>query len=136
MDEALLDEFCHRWKIVKLELFGSMLAEPSSARDVDLLVSFAPDARRVCSSMRAWRENLPRSWDGPWISSAAARSSRVRTHYGEAPPSPVLCPSMSPNRSTDAATISDTITACSRRLFRLQEFFSRRAFREEYGLRV
>ena len=45
MDEALLDEFCHRWKIVKLELFGSMLAEPSSARDVDLLVSFAPDAR-------------------------------------------------------------------------------------------
>src|SRR5262245_57322025 len=45
VDAALLNEFCQRWKIVKLELFGSMLAEPSSARDVDLLVTFSPDAR-------------------------------------------------------------------------------------------
>ena len=45
VDEALLDEFCRRWKIVKLELFGSMLSDPSSARDVDLLVTFAQGAR-------------------------------------------------------------------------------------------
>ena len=45
VDETLLDEFCRRWKITKLELFGSMLTEPSQAHDVDLLVTFAPDAR-------------------------------------------------------------------------------------------
>src|SRR5215472_11166903 len=45
VDDALLDEFCRRWRIVKLELFGSMLAQPTSARDVDLLVTFAPDAK-------------------------------------------------------------------------------------------
>jgi predicted nucleotidyltransferase len=44
VDEALLAEYCRRWRIAKLELFGSMLAEPSRARDVDLLVTFAPDA--------------------------------------------------------------------------------------------
>ena len=38
-------EFCRRWKIVKLELFGSVLREdfkPDS--DIDVLVSFATDA--------------------------------------------------------------------------------------------
>jgi predicted nucleotidyltransferase len=45
VDDALLDEFCQRWRIAKLELFGSMLAAPSRAGDVDLLVTFAPDAR-------------------------------------------------------------------------------------------
>ena len=40
-----IQEFCHRWKIVELALFGSALREdfrPDS--DVDLLVRFAPDA--------------------------------------------------------------------------------------------
>lgn len=40
-----LEEFCHRWKIVELSLFGSALGDdfrPDS--DLDLLVSFAPDA--------------------------------------------------------------------------------------------
>jgi len=45
VDETLLDVFCRRWRITKLELFGSMLVDPSSARDVDLLVTFAADAR-------------------------------------------------------------------------------------------
>ena len=45
VDEAQLDAFCKRWRIVKLELFGSMLAEPSRARDIDLLVTFAPDEK-------------------------------------------------------------------------------------------
>jgi len=44
VDEDLLEDFCQRWRITKLELFGSMLVESSSARDVDLLVTFAPDA--------------------------------------------------------------------------------------------
>jgi len=45
VDGALLDAFCQRWRITKLELFGSMVADPSNARDVDLLVTFVPDAR-------------------------------------------------------------------------------------------
>ena len=44
VDEAPLDAFCRRWKITKLELFGSMLTEPSRARDVDLLVTFSQEA--------------------------------------------------------------------------------------------
>ena len=45
VDEAHLDAFCRQWKIVKLELFGSMLVDPFRAQDVDLLVTFAEDAR-------------------------------------------------------------------------------------------
>jgi uncharacterized protein len=45
VDEAQLEAFCRQWKITKLELFGSMLVEPSRAQDIDLLVTFAPDAR-------------------------------------------------------------------------------------------
>lgn len=40
-----LDEFCRRWRIAELRVFGSALREdfrPDS--DLDLLVSFAPDA--------------------------------------------------------------------------------------------
>jgi predicted nucleotidyltransferase len=39
-------DFCHRWRIVELALFGSVLRDdfrPDS--DVDVLVTFAPDAR-------------------------------------------------------------------------------------------
>lgn len=39
-------DFCRRWKIVELSLFGSALRDdfgPDS--DVDVLVTFAPDAR-------------------------------------------------------------------------------------------
>jgi predicted nucleotidyltransferase len=39
VDEAQLDAFCRRWRIAKLELFGSMLADPSRAQDIDLLVT-------------------------------------------------------------------------------------------------
>ena len=44
VDEARLDDLCRRWKIAKLELFGSMLADPASAQDIDLLVTFRPEA--------------------------------------------------------------------------------------------
>lgn len=41
-----LTAFCRRWKVAELELFGSALRDdfgPES--DIDLLVSFAPEAR-------------------------------------------------------------------------------------------
>ena len=40
-----LDEFCRRWKIVELRVFGSALREDFRRdSDLDLLVRFAPDA--------------------------------------------------------------------------------------------
>ena len=39
-------EFCRRWKIVEFALFGSVLREDFRAdSDVDVLVTFAPDAK-------------------------------------------------------------------------------------------
>jgi len=45
VDEESLATFCRRWKIRRLEMFGSVLREdfgPDS--DIDLLVTFEPDA--------------------------------------------------------------------------------------------
>jgi predicted nucleotidyltransferase len=45
IDRAALGEFCRRWKVRGLELFGSVLRSdfrPDS--DVDILVDFEPDA--------------------------------------------------------------------------------------------
>jgi predicted nucleotidyltransferase len=43
-DEALA-QFCRKWKIVRLELFGSALREDFTPEsDIDLLVTFDPDA--------------------------------------------------------------------------------------------
>ena len=40
-----LDEFCRRWKIAELRVFGSALREDFRRdSDLDLLVTFAPDA--------------------------------------------------------------------------------------------
>lgn len=45
LDQAALAAFCDRWRVASLELFGSVVREdfrPDS--DVDVLVSFQPDA--------------------------------------------------------------------------------------------
>jgi predicted nucleotidyltransferase len=46
IDRGKLAEFCQKWQITELALFGSVLREdfrPDS--DVDVLVTFAPDSR-------------------------------------------------------------------------------------------
>ena len=46
LDVDRIKEFCRKWKIEEFALFGSVLREdfkPDS--DIDVLVSFAPDAR-------------------------------------------------------------------------------------------
>lgn len=46
IDHARLADFCQRWKVVQLSLFGSVLRDdfrPDS--DVDVLVTFSPSAR-------------------------------------------------------------------------------------------
>jgi hypothetical protein len=45
IDEARIVAFCQKWKIIEFSLFGSVLRDdfgPDS--DVDVLVSFAPEA--------------------------------------------------------------------------------------------
>lgn len=54
-----LDEFCRRWKISELRVFGSALREdlrPDS--DLDLLVDFAPDADWTLLDHVAMEEEL------------------------------------------------------------------------------
>jgi hypothetical protein len=52
-------EFCRRWKIEELSLFGSTLREDFSPdSDVDFLVSFAPDAAWSLFDHAAMEEEL------------------------------------------------------------------------------
>ena len=45
ISEAILAQFCARWRICELALFGSILRDDFRAdSDVDLLVTFADDA--------------------------------------------------------------------------------------------
>jgi predicted nucleotidyltransferase len=45
IDENKLEDFCRRWKIRNLSLFGSVLREDfNDTSDVDVMVSFRPDA--------------------------------------------------------------------------------------------
>ena len=53
-DRAALQAFCRQWQVSELSLFGSVVGldfGPNS--DVDVLVTFAPDARR---SLMDWAD--------------------------------------------------------------------------------
>jgi predicted nucleotidyltransferase len=44
---AAIEDFCRRWQVKELALFGSVLREDFNAEsDIDVLVTFAPDNRR------------------------------------------------------------------------------------------
>ena len=46
IDSEVIAEFCQRWQIQELALFGSVLREDfSSESDIDVLVKFLPEAR-------------------------------------------------------------------------------------------
>lgn len=46
IDETTLAQFCRKWKIAKLELFGSFLrGDFGPASDIDLLVTYEAGAR-------------------------------------------------------------------------------------------
>ena len=46
VDKASLDAFCRRWSVAELAAFGSVVRGDSGPEsDVDLLVTFAPEAR-------------------------------------------------------------------------------------------
>jgi len=59
LPEPQIIEFCQRWKITELSLFGSILREdfrPDS--DIDFLVTFAPDSRWSLFDLVAMEQEL------------------------------------------------------------------------------
>lgn len=59
IDEDKIEAFCRRWKIAELALFGSVLRDDFAAEsDVDVLVSFLPDAEWSLLDHQAMEEEL------------------------------------------------------------------------------
>jgi len=57
--EATLSEFCQRWRIAELALFGSALREDFGPHsDIDLLVRFSPDTRHTLFDMVRMQDEL------------------------------------------------------------------------------
>lgn len=59
LDKERIAEFCRRWKITEFSLFGSVLRDdfrPDS--DIDVLVSFAPEAEWGLFEHAAMQEEL------------------------------------------------------------------------------
>src|SRR3569832_699402 len=55
----LIEDFCHRWRIDELALFGSVLRDDFSPKsDVDVLVTFSPDAQLSLLDFEAMKEDL------------------------------------------------------------------------------
>jgi len=58
--DAIAD-FCHRWQVAELALFGSVLRDDfSSGSDVDVLVTFVPEARVSLFDFVEMQEELKR----------------------------------------------------------------------------
>jgi predicted nucleotidyltransferase len=55
----LIEIFCQKWRIEELALFGSVLRDDfSSASDVDVLVTFSPDAQLSLLDFVEMKEEL------------------------------------------------------------------------------
>lgn len=59
IDHERLTEFCRRWNIIELALFGSVLRDDfRSDSDVDVLVKFSPEARYSLFDMVHMQDEL------------------------------------------------------------------------------
>lgn len=59
LPEDKLVEFCQRWKVSELALFGSVLRDdfrPDS--DIDVLITFAPEAKRGLLTLAKMKHEL------------------------------------------------------------------------------
>ena len=66
VDRHALEAFCLRWKVQELALFGSVLREDFQAgSDVDVLISFADDARWGLFDLAAMQEELEKLFGRP-----------------------------------------------------------------------
>jgi len=73
-----IDEFCQKWKIVELSLFGSVLRDDfRSDSDVDMLVTFSPDAEWSLLDHVAMEEELSVIFGKIW--SAAEQLNAAKT---------------------------------------------------------
>lgn len=66
LDPDALAEFCRKWRIRELSLFGSVLRDdfgPDS--DLDFLVSFEPDAPLDIDALLAMKEELEARYGRP-----------------------------------------------------------------------
>jgi predicted nucleotidyltransferase len=61
-----IDQFCRRWKIIELSLFGSILRDDfRSDSDVDVLVTIAPDAEWGLDDLIEIKEELENLFKHP-----------------------------------------------------------------------
>jgi hypothetical protein len=61
---SLLTQLCQRWKIQKLELFGSALRDDfNEDSDIDLLVTWQPDSRRDLLELVAMHDEFSTLFD-------------------------------------------------------------------------
>jgi len=59
LDRGRLGDFCRRWHITELALFGSVLRDDfDSESDVDVLVTFSPTASVTLFDLVAMRDEL------------------------------------------------------------------------------
>ena len=59
LDSGALSEFCHRWNVAELSLFGSSVrADFGPDSDVDVLVTFNPDAKWSLLDLVAMKDEL------------------------------------------------------------------------------
>lgn len=66
VDSGRLEAFCRKWKVVEFALFGSVLRDDFSPEsDIDVLVSFAPDARRSLFDLTDMEEELADLFNRP-----------------------------------------------------------------------
>lgn len=63
---AEIAEFCQRWQIVEMALFGSVLREEFRAdSDIDILISFAPNARQGLLTLARIKHELETRLERP-----------------------------------------------------------------------
>ncbi len=59
IDRGQIEAFCHKWQITELSLFGSVLRDDFGPQsDVDVLVTFAPEAHWSLYDFSPMREEL------------------------------------------------------------------------------
>lgn len=66
LPQARIDDFCSRWKITELAAFGSVLrGDFARDSDVDLLVTFTPDAGHSLLDLVQMQEELTEILERP-----------------------------------------------------------------------
>ncbi|MCJ7623112.1 MAG: nucleotidyltransferase domain-containing protein [Anaerolineaceae bacterium] len=61
-----ISEFCHRWHIIRMELFGSVLREDFTTQsDIDILVEYNPEYHRTLADQIQMHEEIENLFGRP-----------------------------------------------------------------------